>query len=490
MIRLLSHWQLTGDGVCAPSSSFLPGAERLARYDALLGEPAEAGQDFASPRLIPEGVRNAVLCTTLSAAHPLVRLVFPELAGSGRVTLGGEEIARFSGGMLALELPQAALRENPATLAVRFDKARPAGFPATPHLEMDDWVTLEDIHLTSAAGEICGWTTIRALRSGVYRLVAQGWSVEAALEAGSSRAIPFRLPAVELLVLRVLRKDERGEAEVFRRALTCHEKPRGMPAFLPLSPEEACTPNLFQRLASLGLRAVGFDFPAAPALRARLRAAGIDVVLHRDVWDADGERLGALCWEADFPQDGDAAWQLCGLTACPRGDGGLDASARRHAALGVTPGDDAALGELLLRLRIVGTRLGGYAGPLCPAGSLFSPALDALGTKGPAIHALPLFGAWWASSAFSCRLGADAPPGSRCEAALKAGDEILAHCTFSPGERPTLQARLPQASLVAQLHIRLTLPRGEVLCDALPVPIGIRAPLEAWPVPGAEDRMQ
>ena len=148
----LSSWRLAalGLGPAEAGPSFLPGADRLSRFSALLGlEDTAQDRAFSAPGLIPEEAGQAAL----SADIPFARcagdyflLCFPLLRGSGRVLLGESEIARFGDGELTLELPR-ELCSGTVRLSLCFDDARPAGLGALPWLRSADCACLRRVLL-------------------------------------------------------------------------------------------------------------------------------------------------------------------------------------------------------------------------------------------------------------------------------------------------------------------------------------------------------
>ena len=509
MTRLLPlcSWRLSAEGLAPGESgpSFLPGADRLSRFSALLGlEDAARARDFPVPGLLPEGARNAVLSADIPFARcagDYLILCFPLLRGSGRVLLGESEIARFGDGELTLELPR-ELCAGTVRLSLCFDEARPAGVPALPTLRSADGACLRRVLLFPEADGVSVRAEAESEREALFELAAcadacSRSALRVRLAAGNSPALLLRcpgLPASGTLVVTLSRVTDSGALLLCDRlALRCGAAAEPARVWLPLSREEALRePDaMAARLKALRIPAVRVPGVPPEALCRALDAADVGLIAP-DVPQADRLRLGRFprlsFAEAPEPRASGAcaAWQLCGLARCPRGEAGLADEAMLREAFGPTPPDPARLSELprlLLRLRADGAAMGLYSGPLAPPGALSDPELLAVlsHAAGPHAAALPLFGAWWCGQRFSCRLAAPrAPEGCAVRAALCRGDEVLSELSFPSGETPELRAVLPDEPCVLRLRLSLSFPDGALVTEEpLPVFAGLRGPLEA-----------
>ncbi|MBR1408813.1 MAG: hypothetical protein IJ573_07965 [Clostridia bacterium] len=509
-LPLSSGWRLSAPGLSAAEEapSFLPGADRLSGFGDLLGEKAEESRPFSVPGLIPaEAGHAASLFLTLTpaqAAGDHLLLHFPLLRGKGRILADGNERLRFQDGALDVKLSPVTV---PLKLTLEFEDERPAGIPAVPVLRRAENAWLDALSLEPGEGEAVLTATAACVMPGSYELSVQTNGRQArsvlafSLNPGEPRVLRLTHPLCRLGsdVLIVTLGLRRGAALLpcDRRVLCCGPQAALSPAWLPLSVEEAFAPpgETVSLLRQLQIPGVQLPAPAAEAMLLALGRAGIRAAV-RGADDAERLRLSripGLSFREDPPPSfspADAAWQLCGLCSCPRTAEAVSREEMLLSSLGKAEADAAAaLPELLARIRADGMRLGLYSGPAAPEGALTSPRFQRILRRAAGVHvaAFPLFGAWWCSSRFSCRIAVPgAPAGCHVTASLQ---DRQGHTLFertSPAERPfLLETALPDQPCVLRLRLMLTYPDGSLTEEEpLPVFVGLRAPLEALTLSG------
>ena len=499
-------WRLSADGLSAPqaSPSFLPGAERLSSFSDLLGGAQQESLPFTAPALLPpEAARRASLSLTLppsAASGDALRLRFPLLRGKGRVLVGGRECARFCDSPLSLA-PEVPAGPGPLVLTLEFEDGRPAGIVGTPCLSRAENAWLEELRLVPGTDGITLTARAECVMPGNYELTVKTSGADAcsrlsfSLTPGEPRTLrlvhPLRRYGAELLVVSLQLQRPETALLCDRHTLRCGAQAAPPSAFLPLSRKEtlADPDALIAQLLRLGIPGVLVPSPVPEALLTALSRAGIRAAVS-GAGEEERSRL-ARCPGVSFSQDGppafsaaDAAWQLCGLSACPRG-GQLSPREMLTEALGAADEQTARdLPALLARIRADGMRMGLYSGPVAPAGSLDSPVYGRILRHAAEVHvaAFPLFGAWWCSSRFSCRIASPgAPEGCRVLASLQAEDgHVLCERAFPSGTQALFEAALPASPCRLLLRLTLLYPDG-ALSEEEPLPVfaGLRAPLEA-----------
>ena len=509
-LPLSSGWRLSSPGLAAAEGtpSFLPGADRLSGFGDLLGGKAEESRPFAVPGFIPPEADHAaslsLKLTPAQAAGDFLLLRFPLLRGKGRILTDGNELLRFEDGPLDVNLtaPSQLL-----TLTLEFEDSRPAGISAVPVLQRAENAWLDALTLEPGEGEVVLSAAAACVMPGNYELSVRtnGRQLCSRLSFSLAPGEPRSLRLVHPLcrtgsdVLVVTLGLYRGAALLpcDRRVLRCGPQAAFSPAWLPLTREEALAPpeETVSLLGHLRIPGVQLPSPAAEAMLLALGSAGIRAAV-RGADEEERRRLsripGLSFIEGPPPafSPADAAWQLCGLSSCPRTAEGLSREDMLLASLGTAETDAAeALPDLLLRIRADGMRLGLYSGPVEPAGALTSPRFQRILRHAAGVHvaAFPLFGAWWCSSRFSCHIAVpDAPAGCRVTASLQGQQGRTLFERTSPAELPfLLETVLPDQPCVLHLRLTLTYPDGSLTEEEpLPVFVGLRSPLEALTFPG------
>ena len=508
LLPLRTGWRLAAqdlEGQPEAPAFTLPGAEKLAGFSELLGLPEQEecrSVPFPVPGLVPgDADCGAILSRELrfgAVPKGQVLLHFPLLRGTGRILLDNAEIALFADGPLTLDLTAPSRRKRKQLLELCFDAVRPAGIPVLPYLTSTPGAHFLEIRLIPDGSRIRGSALIHADEPGTY-----SFSVRAPGREESTRTVTLgtheekRLDfscAASREMLAFLQLKE-GSLCCDRRVLRCGTLSSSPTAFLPLSAEDSLLSpkDLCRTLQQLGIRAVSLGKPAPPCLYTALSDAGIRVLQGGTSEESRAElrRIPGICFK-ETPLPGDtaafAAWQLCGLSSCPRAlpEKVPDPELLRQVcgADSLSADAETRLKKLLLRLRLDGAALGLYAGPIAFPGILTNPLYEALteAAASPHVAAAPLFGAWFAGSHFSCRLGIlNAPEGSRGHASLHLKGVCLAEIDFSAAEQPILEAVLPDETGILSLETSLTLPDGITLCgEPLPVPVGKRVPLQSF----------
>ncbi len=530
----------------------LPGIDALDDYADLLGGTAASEQPvsdaptalFFLPGELPSDIPGPVTLTHeidfRAFSGDCAHLTFGLLTGRGEVMLDDQRLARFENEPLDLDVTAALRRMRRQTLALRFERDRPAGSPCAVTLRIARFARLVRVNPVPDAKTLTLFARIKSFHAGEYVLRAlilskQGTPVLAQeislfLGEGDLHDVEWTLqgamsdmPGVHFVpgstsespVLRM---------QLFLKAKACAAVPGALcdeetlmftaptssalaPRFwLPLSMEDCLRPpqDLAERLSALRIPCVSLPEGAPEALFPSLARAGIALRVSSD----RATRLARFpCFAADTQEQALplsqaaalAAWQLCSMPVCPRTpDLALPAATLLSEAAGrpLDP-DDPQVAEVLswlhavfIRLRAEALRQGLCSGSLCPLNAWAQEDVaDALRTALAPVHlsALPLFGAWWTGVHFSASLYAFVPEGEdELAASASLEDEHgrrLAHetypCPSGGGRLGLIEATLPDFPCVLTLHTELTRKDAVIEESVIPVYVGRRGPLEA-----------
>ena len=530
----------------------LPGADTLADFGDLLGkdasfdvsEPPPTGAPFPLPAMIPEDVRGAAELRLepdfgrLNAQD--AELVFELIRGRGRVFIDDTPAAAFQNpkdGMLRVPLFRALHLGRKQTIRLCFDASRPAGvlggvcLHAVSHARLRDTLLIPDGQTQTVRLH----TTVCAMDAGDYLLrvltacdkdtqpihdyslslpAGKQQSVEMAFPFPSPRfqpGVPYAGCAIRLTLFK--RAAHRGAfipgSLCDEQTLSCGYSGRAADYDLPLLPGECADPDaLLRRLSPMCLCGFRLDAPASDFFYRKMTLAGIGI-FHPVATDAMRERLSRHACvsfgHAPLPRMRNLpildAWQLCGLTACPRtppmdaspSELLLDAAGR---ALDPQSPDIAAvllwLRAVRIRLSAEAARQGRFTGSLCASGVWQdADVYAALQTAFAPTHvsALPLRGAWFAGSRFSASIHAFVEP-------EKSADDLIVRayledengkklatlkrpCPPGGGEIGLLECALPNAVCVLTLFSSLSHGNQVIEQSQIPVYVGEKGMLEA-----------
>lgn len=530
----------------------LPGADALADFGDLLGEDAVSeasesepiGAPFPLPAMIPEDVRGAAelrLKLDFGRLHAQdAELVFELIRGRGRVFIDDMPAAAFQNpkdGLLRVPLFRALHLGRKQTIRLCFDASRPAGvlggacLHAVSHARLRDTVLVPD----KQAGIIRLRTTVCAMDAGDYLLRVLTACAEDAqpihdyslsLPAGKQQpvemAFPFPAPvfqpgtpytgsAVRLTLF--LRASHRGAfipgSLCDEQTLSCGYSGKAADYDLPLLPGECADPDaLLRRIFPMRLPGFRLDAPASDFFYRKMTLAGLSV-FHPVAADAMRERLSRHACvsfgHAPLPRMRSLpildAWQLCGLTACPRTPP-ADASPAElllEAAGRALDPQSPDVAAVLLWLRAVRVRLsaeaarqGRFTGSLCAPGvwqdeDVYAALQTALAPTH--VSALPLRGAWFAGSRFSASLRAFVEPEKNADDLIvrayledENGKKLVTfkrRCPPDGGEMGLLECALPNAACVLTLFSSLSHGNQVIEQSQIPVYVGEKGMLEA-----------